>query len=97
MSLVIDVDAHFEPGADWLAAYPDLARRLPRLDGGALAVKVLCGDLLAAMPEALRPSMAELTPPGLLTLLRRKRQTRRTAAPSSRTRTRWRWPTPRRA
>lgn len=68
MSLVIDVDAHFEPGADWLASYPDLARRLPQLDGGALAVKVLCGDLLASMPEEMRPSMQELMPPGLLTL-----------------------------
>lgn len=68
MSLVIDVDAHFEPGADWLAPYPDLARRLPTLDGGALAVKVICGDLLDSMPIERRPPMEELTPPGLLTL-----------------------------
>ena len=68
MSLVIDIDAHFEPGADWLQPYPDLARRLPTLDGGALAVKVICGDLLESIPLDRRPSMAELTPPGLLTL-----------------------------
>jgi uncharacterized protein len=68
MSLVIDVDAHFEPGADWLAPYPDLARRLPQLDPGALAVKVICGDLIDVVPPDRRPSMAELTPPGLLTL-----------------------------
>jgi predicted TIM-barrel fold metal-dependent hydrolase len=73
MSLVIDVDAHFEPGTDWLANYPDLARRLPQLDGGALAVKVICGDLVASMPEAIRPPMAELTPPGLLTLFAREK------------------------
>jgi len=68
MSLVIDIDAHFEPGADWLQPYPDLARRLPTLDGGALAVKVICGDLVESIPLDRRPSMAELTPPGLLTL-----------------------------
>lgn len=34
---VIDVDAHFEPGDEWLLPYPDLARRLPKLDPGALA------------------------------------------------------------
>ena len=68
MSLVIDIDAHFEPGADWLQPYPDLARRLPTLDGGALAVKGICGDLVESIPLDRRPSMAELTPPGLLTL-----------------------------
>ena len=68
MSLVIDVDAHFEPGADWLSPYPDLAKRLPKLDPGALAVKVICGDLIDSMPADRRPPSAELTPPGLLTL-----------------------------
>ncbi len=66
--LIIDVDAHFEPGADWLDNYPDLARRLPALDGGALAVKVICGDLIASMPQDRRPPVSELTPPGLMTL-----------------------------
>jgi len=68
MSLVIDVDAHFEPGQDWLAKYPDLAARLPKLQGGALAVKVICGDLVDSIPEERRPSLEELSPPGLLTL-----------------------------
>jgi len=68
MSLIIDIDAHFEPGPEWLTNYPDLAKRLPELDGGALAVKVICGDLVRSIPEDRRPSMAELTPPGLLTL-----------------------------
>lgn len=68
MSIVIDVDAHFEPGEDWLAKRPDLAKRLPAVDAGAMAVKTICGDLVASMPAHLRPSMAELSPPGLLTL-----------------------------
>ncbi len=68
MSLVIDVDAHFEPGPEWLDKYPDLAARLPALDPGALAVRTICGDLIASMPAERRPSVAELSPPGLLTL-----------------------------
>jgi Predicted metal-dependent hydrolase of the TIM-barrel fold len=68
VSIVIDVDAHFEPGPEWLDKYPDLARRLPNLDGGELAVKVICGDLVRSIPEERRPSMQELMPPGLLTL-----------------------------
>ncbi|MDD3799770.1 MAG: hypothetical protein PHE36_11410, partial [Novosphingobium sp.] len=74
MSLVIDIDAHFEPGAEWLANYPDLAARLPQLDGGALAVKVICGDLVASIPEDRRPPMEELTPPGLLTLFAQEKE-----------------------
>jgi len=68
MTLVIDVDAHFEPGDDWLDKYPDLAKRLPKLHGGALAVKVICGDLIASIPEERRPSVEEMAPPGLMTL-----------------------------
>jgi len=73
MSLVIDVDAHFEPGADWLAPYPNLARRLPALDGAALAVKVICGDLLESIPPRQRPPLSELSPPGLLTLFAKEK------------------------
>jgi len=68
MLRTIDVDAHFEPGAEWLDPYPDLAKRLPRLDPGALAVQTICGDLVESMPAAARPSYAELSPPGLLAL-----------------------------
>ena len=68
MGIVIDVDGHFEPGADWLNPYPDLARRLPTLDQFQLTVQAVCGDLLASMPAEQRPSIAELSPPGLLQL-----------------------------
>lgn len=65
---IIDVDAHFEPGHDWLAPYPKLAARLPKLDPGMLAVETIVGDLLRDVPLEQRPSLAELMPPGLLTL-----------------------------
>jgi predicted TIM-barrel fold metal-dependent hydrolase len=68
MASIIDVDAHFEPGHDWLAPYPELAARLPKLDPALLAVDAIVGDLLRDVPEAGRPPVAELLPPGLLTL-----------------------------
>ena len=73
MRTIIDVDAHFEPGADWLDPYPDLAARLPKLDPARLAVHTIVGDLLHDVPEAQRPPMAELLPPGLLTLFGREK------------------------
>ena len=68
MSAIIDVDAHFEPGSDWLEPYPELAARLPQLDPSLLAVDAIVGDLLRGVPEADRPPLDELMPPGLLTL-----------------------------
>jgi uncharacterized protein len=68
MTTIIDVDSHFEPGGDWLAPYPKLAARLPKLDPSLLAVDAIVGDLLRDVPEAKRPPVAELLPPGLLTL-----------------------------
>jgi predicted TIM-barrel fold metal-dependent hydrolase len=65
---IIDVDSHFEPGQDWLAPYPELAAKLPPLNPVLLAIDAIAGDLLRGVPEAQRPSVAELTPPGLLTL-----------------------------
>ena len=65
---VIDIDSHFEPGNDWLLAFPDLARKLPALDPGLLAVHAIVGDLLNDVPAAARPSMAELLPPGMAML-----------------------------
>jgi predicted TIM-barrel fold metal-dependent hydrolase len=66
--MIIDIDSHFEPGADWLDPYPDLAKRLPKVDPALLAVHTIVGDLLRDVPEADRPPVAELLPPGLLTL-----------------------------
>ncbi len=68
MAAIIDIDSHFEPGDDWLAPYPKLAARLPKLDAALLAVDAIVGDLLHDVPEAERPPVAELLPPGLLTL-----------------------------
>jgi predicted TIM-barrel fold metal-dependent hydrolase len=68
MTAIIDVDAHFEPGGDWLAPYPKLAAKLPKLDPALLAVDAIVGDLLRDVPAAQRPPVAELLPPGLLTL-----------------------------
>lgn len=68
MAFVFDIDAHFEPGGDWLAPYPKLAARLPRIDPALLAVDAIVGDLLRDVPEDRRPPVSELLPPGLLTL-----------------------------
>jgi predicted TIM-barrel fold metal-dependent hydrolase len=65
---IIDIDAHFEPGQEWLAPHPELAARLPKLDPSRLAVDAIAGDLLRDVPEAERPPLAELRPPGLETL-----------------------------
>jgi predicted TIM-barrel fold metal-dependent hydrolase len=65
---IIDIDSHFEPGGAWLAPYPELAAKLPKLDPGLLAVDAIVGDLLRDVPEGERPPVAELLPPGLLTL-----------------------------
>jgi hypothetical protein len=58
MSSVIDVDAHSEPGGDWLAPYPGLAARLPKLDPALLAMDSIVGDLLRDVPPELRPHVA---------------------------------------
>lgn len=62
--MIIDIDSHFEPGGEWLAAYPELARRLPTLNPGALAVDAIVGDLLRGVPESQRPPFEDLVPPG---------------------------------
>ena len=68
MPAIIDIDSHFEPGGDWLAPYPKLAAKLPKLDPPLLAVDAIVGDLLRDVPESQRPPLTELLPPGLLTL-----------------------------
>lgn len=74
MSIVFDVDAHFEPGADWLEPYPKLAARLPRLDPSVLAVDAIVGDLLHFVPEQERPPMEDLVPPGAAMLFGREKE-----------------------
>ncbi|MDJ0849989.1 MAG: amidohydrolase family protein [Myxococcota bacterium] len=66
--MIIDVDAHFEPGSDWLEPYPELAARLPKLQPARLAVDAIVGDLLRGVPPEERPPLEALQPPGLLTL-----------------------------
>jgi uncharacterized protein len=66
--MIIDIDSHFEPGSDWLAPYPELAKRLPKVDPALLAVHTIVGDVLRDVSESARPPVAELLPPGLLTL-----------------------------
>ena len=44
--VIIDIDSHFEPGDDWLDAYPELAARLPELDPSRLATDAIVGDLI---------------------------------------------------
>lgn len=68
MTAIIDIDSHFEPGQDWLEPYPGLANRLPKLNPGLLAVDAIVGDLLRGVPTAERPPLADLMPPGMLTL-----------------------------
>jgi predicted TIM-barrel fold metal-dependent hydrolase len=62
---VVDVDAHFEPGDDWLLPYPDLAKRLPPLNPGLLAAHAIVGDLLHDVPPEDRPPISQLVPPSL--------------------------------
>lgn len=68
MTAIIDIDSHFEPGEDWLEPYPKLAKRLPKLNPGLLAVDAIVGDLLRGVPVEKRPPLAELMPPGGATL-----------------------------
>jgi uncharacterized protein len=68
MAAIIDIDSHFEPGKDWLDPYPDLARKLPPMNPGLLAIDAIVGDLLRDVPISQRPSIEELLPPGMLTL-----------------------------
>jgi len=68
MHPIIDVDAHFEPGNDWLAPYPALAARLPKLQPALLAVDAIAGDLLRDVAPERRPPLADLLPPGLAML-----------------------------
>ncbi len=64
MTAIIDIDSHFEPGDDWLAPFPELAKRLPKLNPGLLAVDAIAGDMLRGVPIEDRPPLRDLVPPG---------------------------------
>jgi len=78
MSAIIDIDAHFEPGEDWLVPYPDLRARLPRLNPGRLAVDAIAGDLLRGVPADQWPPFEDLVPPGAATLFGKEKDDEKT-------------------
>jgi predicted TIM-barrel fold metal-dependent hydrolase len=67
--VIIDIDSHFEPGDDWLDAFPALKAKLPPLHPAVSAVEGVAGDLLRNVPPAERPPLDELEPPGMAILL----------------------------
>jgi len=71
--MIIDIDAHFEPGPEWLADHPRLAARLPSLPPGEMALDGIAGDLLRDVPRDQWPAMDSLVPPGLATLFGQER------------------------
>lgn len=78
MTAIIDIDAHFEPGQDWLDPYPELRSRLPRLDPGRLAVDAIAGDMLRGVPKEQWPPFEELIPPGAATLFGKEKEGEKT-------------------
>jgi uncharacterized protein len=70
--VIIDVDAHGEPGPGWLDGSPLLAR-LPEQDRGETLLKFVAGDLLAGVPRAQWPTLEELIPPGIAAIDGRER------------------------
>jgi predicted TIM-barrel fold metal-dependent hydrolase len=65
MSVVIDVDSHFEPGDDWLIPYPELAAKIPKIDMTKIATESIVGELFRDVPDAERPPLESLMPPGI--------------------------------
>ncbi len=72
---VIDVDAHFEPAADWLDEFPDLRDELPellpdtdprfRMDSGEMFAYFVSDDLLRNVPREQRMPIERLTLPSM--------------------------------
>lgn len=71
--MIIDIDAHFEPGPEWLADHPKLAARLPALPPGEMALDGIAGDLLRDVPRDEWPPIDDLVPPGMATLFGKER------------------------
>ena len=72
---VIDVDAHFEPAADWLDEFPALRDEMPellpdtdprfRLDSGEMFAYFVSDDLLRGVPREQRMPIDRLTLPAM--------------------------------
>ena len=70
---VFDVDAHFEPAADWLDEFPALKAELPellpdsdprfRMDTGEMFAYFVSDDLLRNVPREQRMPIEQLTTP----------------------------------
>src|SRR3954453_9184397 len=70
---VLDVDAHFEPAADWLDEFPVLKAQLPellpdtdprfRMDSGEMFAYFVSDDLLRNVPREHRMPIERLTTP----------------------------------
>jgi predicted TIM-barrel fold metal-dependent hydrolase len=65
MQRVIDVDSHFEPGNDWLQAYPELLAKIPPATMQEAATHSVVGELLRDVPKDQWPPLSELAPPGV--------------------------------
>ena len=72
---IIDVDAHFEPAADWLDAFPDLKGRLPErlptgdprfaLGSAEMFAFFVSDDLLRGVPRVERMPIEDLVTPAM--------------------------------
>jgi predicted TIM-barrel fold metal-dependent hydrolase len=71
--LIVDVDAHFEPAADWLDEFPTLQAELPellpdtdprfRMNTGEMFAYFVSDDLLRNVPREQRMPIEQLTTP----------------------------------
>ncbi len=72
---VIDVDAHYEPAADWLDEFPSLRAAMPdllpdddprfRMDSGEMFAFFVSDDLLRGVPRERRMPIDRLTTPAM--------------------------------
>jgi predicted TIM-barrel fold metal-dependent hydrolase len=72
---IVDVDAHYEPAADWLDEFPALRAELPellpdtdprfRMDSGEMFAYFVSDDLLRGVPREQRMSIDRLTTPAM--------------------------------
>jgi len=75
---VIDVDAHYEPAANWLGEFPTLRAELPellpdddprfRMDSGEMFAYFVSDDLLRGVPREDRMPIDRLTTPAMTTM-----------------------------